>query len=479
MAVKLEVKSHVQKAEEAEVTNCVSNLIHAFSNGLNIFKKLREKRRKRKARKETKPIDAATSDEVQLSKSLKRGPQELAETYAACYSQTGRSFAKGDGKLHLESLQVGVTMLTSQTAIAHASLAETLMRLNTGLVAIITSFLNHDQKGGKTPLTIDYKSLTNLSDASRREALQSMTQLYQRISQSQLQIQHIGPSSCASCGSKKHTDCSVRTSTSSSSSKDKKGHTRTRQRVAGPTITRMPIRSSSQPQLVVVRPKPSRKSSSSKHSSSKTPSPSSSAYTSPLTSPLPLYIAEEPFEVDTDGIITGVLGGGPVPLPGMTGRRRKDSFNVHDTQPSTWSDPQPAAYKYPYVLQEHLHLPAPKLPTFTSTPRKAPSPPHKSATPSPRSERHPAPPPVSLPLRRRADKLTPTCYTFASDSTKLGEIPQRNWTMPWDYEEAERLNSEAVTTKYAAEPVVVDEKVGRKKGIFKWMRKGSGAGVGA
>jgi hypothetical protein len=51
--------------------------------------------------------------------------------------------------------------------------------------------------------------------------------------------------------------------------------------------------------------------------------------------------------------------------------------------------------------------------------------------------------------------------------------------MPWDYEEAERLNSEAVTTKYAAEPVVVDEKVGRKKGIFKWMRKGSGAGVGA
>jgi hypothetical protein len=61
----------------------------------------------------------------------------------------------------------------------------------------------------------------------------------------------------------------------------------------------------------------------------------------------------------------------------------------------------------------------------------------------------------------------------------LGEIPQRNWTTPWDYEEAERLNNEAAAAVYAVDPVAVDEKVGRKKGIFKWMRKGSGAGVPA
>jgi hypothetical protein len=371
------------------------------------------------------------------------------------------------------------------------------MKLNTGLVAIIASFLNHEQKGGKSPLNIDFKSLTNLSNASRREALQSMTQLYQRISQSQLQLQQIGPPSCASCGSKKHTDCLVRTSTSSSrSSKDKTGHTRTRQRVAGPTITRMPIKSSSrrssEPRLVVVRPKPSSKSSSSKHSSSstkspppsKSPSPLSSAYTSPLASPLPLYIAEEPFEIETNGVITGVLGG-PVPLPGLTssGRRRKDSFNVHDRRPGAWpEDDEPSPYKYPYVLQEHLHLPAPKLPTFTPTPRtsKPSSPRHKPVSPvspAPRTEKTPVPPAATLPFRRRMDKMTPTCYTFASDSTKLGEIPQRNWTTPWDYEEAERLNNEAVTTTYAAEPVTVDKEVGRKKGIFKWMRKGSAAGL--
>jgi hypothetical protein len=346
-------------------------------------------------------------------------------------------------------------------------------------VAIIASFLNHDTKGGKSPLNIDYKSLTNLSDTSRREALQSMTQLYLRLSQSQLQLQHIGISSCATCGSNQHSDCSTRSSNTSSSSKEKKKQTSSRQRVTGPTITRMPIRSSSQPRLVVVRPKPSRKGSSPSASTSKSNSPSHSAYTSPLASPLPLYIAEEPFEMETNGIIRGVLGGPTPPLAGH-GRRRKDSFNVHDPRPSTWPDPQPSSYTYPYVVQEHLHLPAPKLPKFTPAPRRQPSPLHKPSSTPPRPERQPPPPPVSLPVRRRMDKVTPSSYTFASDSTKLGEIPQRNWTTPWDYEEAQRLNAEAATAGYQATPLVfVDEKVGKKKGIFKWMRKGSGAGLGA
>jgi hypothetical protein len=96
MAVKLSEKP--LKAEEAEVSNCVSNLIHAFTNGLNVFKRLRERKRKRKARKENQQADAATSDEVQLSKSLRRGPHELAEQYDTFYSQTGQKFAKGDGR---------------------------------------------------------------------------------------------------------------------------------------------------------------------------------------------------------------------------------------------------------------------------------------------------------------------------------------------------------------------------------------------
>ena len=180
-----------------------------------------------------------------------------------------------------------------------------------------------------------------------------------------------------------------------------------------------------------------------------------------------------------------------MPLSG-NGRRRKDSFNVHDLRPSTWPDPYPgsASYTYPYVVQEHLHLPAPKLPNFTPTPRKqsapaqkktaSPSPQvQKHASPPPQIQKHASPPPVTSPVRRRLDKVTPSSYTFASDSTKLGEIPQRNWTTPWDYEEAERLNAEAAMTGH---PMVVREEIkgdgnAKKKGLFRWMRRGSGAGV--
>ena len=305
-----------------------------------------------------------------------------------------------------------------------------------------------------------------------------MTQLYQRISQSQLQLQHFDVPACANCGSRRHTDCSARSSTPLSPSKSKKTHTTPRPRANGPTITRMPLRSSTHPQLVVIRPKPSRKpSSSSSSSSTKSHSPPTSTYTSPLASPLPLYIAEEPFELHSDGIIKGVLGGAlPAPLAGST-RRRKDSF--HDSRPSTW--PDQVGYQYPFVPQEHLHLPAPKLPSFVpvSPRRSAASPGTSSHNKKPSSSPLPKYPPVSSPARRRIDKVTPSSYTFASDSTKLGEIPQRNWTTPWDYEEAERLNVEAAAVSV---PVVSKEEVrdggAKRKGLFRWMRRGS-EGVGA
>src|SRR5688572_14863443 len=97
MANKSTEKS-TSKADDAEVTNCVSHIIQAFTNGLNVFKKVRERRKKRKAKKETQSVDPAVSDELQLSKSLRRGPQELAERYDECFAHSGHRFAKGDGK---------------------------------------------------------------------------------------------------------------------------------------------------------------------------------------------------------------------------------------------------------------------------------------------------------------------------------------------------------------------------------------------
>lgn len=87
-----------------EVASCVSNLIHAFTDGLDIFKRLRERRRKRKSKnKEHKERESgAPSDpELQLSNSLRKGPVELREKYASYYDDKGERFAKGDSEWFL------------------------------------------------------------------------------------------------------------------------------------------------------------------------------------------------------------------------------------------------------------------------------------------------------------------------------------------------------------------------------------------
>ncbi|ORY15823.1 hypothetical protein BCR34DRAFT_584767 [Clohesyomyces aquaticus] len=404
---------------EAEVSSCVSNLIHAFTDGLNIFKRLRERRRKRKNRKKEAQPDPAVSAEMQLSNSLRRGPEEIEASYRNHYSKVGDQFAKGD-------------------AIAHASLAETLIKLNTGLVGIIAAFLNsQDSKSGH--LNLDYKSLTNLSDASRTEAIDSLNRLYQRMSQSQLQLSRVG--GCTRCGSVKHASCTaivVGTVAKSIGRQDKRRNVGSKPRSNTPVITRVPVKSSSQTQLAVVRPRPGRKSSSSSANSTKSPSTTvSSPCASPPGSPLPQYAMVDPFAVQA-----------PVArLAPNTGRRRAAS--IDGPRPATWPHTRPDSTLPP-------RQPASKAPPARKTPQLR--------------EKH-TPPPSLAPPRRRIDKATPSTYTFASDSTKLGEIPQRNWTTPWNYEEAERWNAEALI--YTPAPVV-ESRPKAKKGLFNFLRRGTG-----
>ncbi|KAF2466802.1 uncharacterized protein BDR25DRAFT_268291 [Lindgomyces ingoldianus] len=406
---------------EAEVSNCVTNLIHAFTNGLDIFKRLRERRRRRKERKKEAHFDSASSAELQLSNSLRRGPADIESSYKNHYSKAGDQFAKGD-------------------AIAHASLAETLIKLNTGLVGIIAAFLNHDSKSSH--LNLDYKSLTNLSDASRAEAVESLNQLYQRLSHSQLQVYRIG--GCPRCGSMKHQVCMGTVGGNGHTPKGK-GHQAKRKNAGSksrsnvPTITRVPVKKSSQTQLAVVRPRNRRTSSSSSASSTRSPSTAlSSTCPSPLNSPLPQYAPVDPLLVQSPNV--GVLP--------KIGRRRAGS--VDEPRPTTW----------PHMRPDNtmpLQLPPPKVPS----PRKGPLP----------KEKHSPSSPVVGPSKRRTDKATPSTYTFASDSTKLGEIPQRNWTTPWDYEEADRLNADVLVNGYPQPAGESKPKV--KKGLFGFLRRGT------
>ncbi|KAJ4350991.1 hypothetical protein N0V95_004225 [Ascochyta clinopodiicola] len=464
MAVRAQEKP--QKAEdEGHVSNCVNNLIEAFTNGLNIFKRLRERRRKHKSRKQEQAPEPVNSAELQLSNSLSRGPQDLAMRYEECYGQSGmgRRFAKGD-------------------SIAHASLAEILIRLNTGLVGIITTFLHHDHKGTHSAMNLNYKSLTDLSEASRRDALASMSQLYHRLSHSQLQIH-------PALRAKTPQYCDSSDSNSSSSNKDKKKSLSAR-RPSGSHVTRMPIKSSSQPQLCVVRSKSrntSRKDStlSSSSSTSKPASKSGSPYTSPLQSPVPEYAVLDPMMRGRPDFRNTVYSRGTfadVPAPLNVARKRVDSLEV--VRPVAWPTyAQP--YDYFSYMPEHVNTPTPALPSFTpTTPRKS------STTPAPRkappipakpsslaSASKPAPASAAAPMKRRLDKVTPSSYTFASDSTKLGEIPETRWARPWDYEQAEMLNNMAAAAAKVnvIVPVTTGDDKGRereraKKGLKFWKR---------
>lgn len=70
-------------------------------------------------------------------------------------------------------------MLTCDAAIAQTSLAEILLRLNVGLIGIITSFLHSTTND----VQLDYKALADMSDRSRVDTCRTLRQLFKRLTQ--------------------------------------------------------------------------------------------------------------------------------------------------------------------------------------------------------------------------------------------------------------------------------------------------------
>lgn len=87
---------------------------------------------------------------------------------------------------------------------------------------------------------------------------------------------------------------------------------------------------------------------------------------------------------------------------------------------------------------------------------------------------YPPPPPRVDPIeqigRRRADRVTPSMYTFASDSTKLGEIPMRKWNNPFDYDEMGRRNKEAAMGM-SQQHLQQTTTLRKKRGFFAFFKK--------
>lgn len=80
----------------ANVSNGVLTIIASFSNGLDVLRKLRQSNKK--AHKRTKSAKRNEEDALQLSRSLRHGPEEIGREYQAgsmrCDSER---YAMGDG----------------------------------------------------------------------------------------------------------------------------------------------------------------------------------------------------------------------------------------------------------------------------------------------------------------------------------------------------------------------------------------------
>ena len=82
----------------SNVASCVLSIVGSFSNGLDVFKKLKEKRARRKKPKKSDVVDG---EEMRLSRSLRRGLEDIGREYQNNFFTVGDQFAVGDGKQHL------------------------------------------------------------------------------------------------------------------------------------------------------------------------------------------------------------------------------------------------------------------------------------------------------------------------------------------------------------------------------------------
>lgn len=245
---------------------------------------------------------------------------------------------------------------------------------------IVNALLQKDTK-------IDYKYLTSLSDVSRQEALDTLSQLSFRMSQSVYELQQQNDD-------KKHhkrqksTDSKTKHKLTSSRSVSDMSGVKGRKK-SEPIIRRVRLENASSPQLAMVRPKPRRSGS-------------------------------------TKSDVTTSVKEAPASPPAMPTSPKKHSRKHSDVSKSPPLSPVKHSRKDSAVSM--------------NTPLSPLGPIYELDTDHPLLISTPSPPPVLQ--RRRQDKLTPSMHTMASASTRLGEIPELKWALPYDHEQMARLNNE-------------------------------------
>ncbi|KAI6833661.1 Glycosylphosphatidylinositol:protein transamidase, GAA1 component [Hortaea werneckii] len=336
-------------------------------------------------------------------------------------------------------------------AIAQTSLAEILLRFNTGIVQIISCFLERDNGD---IVHLDYRSLTDLSDLSRLETCRILQQLCVRLSQR---------------GSRPLPD-------SRRAARDEISRRDNGSKISGHSVARVVIQGSSKPpQLMFVKPaergrkpKPLRTHSAPNYELSGI----SKADDTPPSSPPPYEL----YDTHARSSRPREQHRPPQKHPKLRKSRSKPSRDDMETYPSRADQSQLSATKsmpdlhksksrhlksptssqtdlpppMPRPRTSHKHL---KSPTGSQTHLPPPTPRPRTSTknlkPLSSSQTH-LPPPSSSSPRPRNDRIralrdpVPTYYSQLSDQTKLGEIPLERWPEAFDFEGMETANREAL-----------------------------------
>ncbi|KAI9838555.1 MAG: hypothetical protein M1819_004864 [Sarea resinae] len=390
----------------SEVKGIITSIIAAFSSGLDVLRRVREKRRVGKSFKHN--IERQDPDELRLLTSMQKGPEVVRDEYEHGFARVGDTFAAGD-------------------VVAQASLAGTLLKLNTDLVNIISSFLC---KGHDTT-RLDYASLIDLSEGSRAEAINSLSQLYQRLSQSSVipRAPKCGNGDCG-CGLYGNSNASSALMAGAKRRQSEDAKLRAGNKVAAASKKRP--KGSRQKQAGWVRQKGSSTSSVGLvKSRSNTPRTASRVNSQPaLNSPHPPDSQQ------------------------VSPPRRVAPKSQHSSSNKIQGDPKPLRPKQNKTVSQ-----APK-PTASLSSSRSPG----LSTPAAAVDT-PPPAPAYLPHARIAKPRPATVLSFASASTKLGEIPERRWAIP----PATQIDWKQPVV--ATEPVEAWPEARSKARLFGWFRR--------
>lgn len=277
--------------------------------------------------------------------------------------------------------------------------------------------------------------MTSVSELSRQEALEALSQLNARMSRSALSLHDerrrcthpTEKGRCVRGCPRKLTSPDSKISLKAASKLPKQTSRDTKEPRA-PEVRRVQLRDSSRPELAIVRPRARRTESS------------TSVSTKGSSTPPPAY--------------------SPPSTPGFSHHSHAPSAIPN---PYTWAPLSPG-YRRPVPDHEGLivHPPYPLSPLPPCTEH-----PEETTAFVPYA-------PVPAVQRRRAEKLTPSMHTFVSKaSTNLGEIPMSRWNRPWDAEEMGRRNEGMKDRTWARDGGL--ESSQRKRGWWRLFSGGRGA----